>query len=359
MHTMSIANRQRPLWLLVMIAAIAIAGCGERANGNEDAGDEDSTVRIPVQVQPVKLGGVSAAYEGTATLESEREATVVARTSGVLLELSAEAGDQVERGDVLARLDADRHRLEVAQARAQLRRLESDFERMKELHERELVSSDQFEQVRSEYESQKAAFEMADLELSYTEIRAPIGGVISERLVKEGNWIQEQQPLFQISDLGSLEAVLDVPERELSLLQPGFPVTVRTDALPGRSFEGRVKRISPVVNPDTGTFDVTVDVPNENGELKPGLFVRARIVYDTRQGVPLIPRSSLLTEDGEDSVFIVEDGVARKQELTVGYDDGRDVEVQAGLEEGQQVVTLGQASLRDGSPVEIIEPDQG
>lgn len=358
MHMMSILKRPR-IWTALLVAGvIGLAGCGGDADGTEDAGEKENTMRIPVHVEPVRLGGVSAAYEGTATLEAEREATVVARTSGVLMELRAEAGDDVERGDILARVDADRHRLEVEQARAQLRRLESDYERMKELHARELVSSDQFEQVRSEYESQKANFEMAQLELSYTEIKAPIGGVISDRLVKEGNWIQDQQPLFEIADLRSLEAVLDVPERQLSLLSPGFPVKVRTDALPGRSFEGRVKRISPVVNPETGTFDVTVDVPNEDSSLKPGLFVRARIVYDTREGVPLIPRSSLLTEDGEDSVFVVEDGVARKQDLVIGYDDEQAVEVKSGLQEGQHVVTLGQASLRDGSPVEIIESDE-
>lgn len=358
MHTMSTIGHWRILAALTAAGALFIAGCGGSANGNENPGDAEETVRIPVQVEPVRLGGVSAAYEGTATLEAEREATVVARTSGVLMELHVEAGDMVARGDVLARLDADRHRLEVAQARAQLRRLESDFERMKELHARELVSADQFEQVRSEYESQRATFEMAQLELDYTEIKAPIGGVISQRLVKEGNWIQEQQPLFEIADFRSLEAVLDVPERELRLLRPGFPVTVRTNALPGEAFEGRVKRISPVVNPETGTFDVTVEVPNEDGTLKPGLFVRARIVYDTRQGVPLIPRASLLTEDGEDSVFVVEEGVARKKDLVIGYDDGRDVEVKNGVEEGQKVVTLGQASLRDGTPVEIIESDR-
>lgn len=343
---------------LAVALALAMSGCGGPANGNEEGGEDEEAVRIPVQVSPVRLGGVTAAYEGTATLEAEREATVVARTSGVLMELSAEAGDTVARGDVLARLDADRHRLEVAQARAQLDRLKRDFERTKELHARELVSSDQFEQVRSEYESQRATFEMAQLELSYTEIRAPIAGVVSERLVKEGNWIQDQQPLFEIADFQPLEAVLHVPERELSLLKPGYPVTVRTNALPGQDFVGQVERISPVVNPNTGTFDVTVELPNDDAALRPGLFVRARIVYDTRQGVPLIPRSSLLTEDGEDSVFVVEEGVAKKKDLIIGYDDGEDVEVKSGLEQGQDVVTIGQASLRDGTPVEVIEPDR-
>lgn len=340
---------------VLLAASFALAGCGGPANGNESKPAEEEKVRIPVQVAPVQVGGVTAAYEGTATLEAEREATVVARTSGVLLELNVEEGDRVERGQVLASLDAERHRLEVAQARAQLERLESDFQRMKELHARELVSSDQFEQARSEYESQKAAFELAQLELSYTEIKAPISGVVSKRLVKEGNWIQNQQALFEIDDFQPLEAVLHVPERELSLLEPGYPVTVRTDALPGRAFEGTVDRISPVVNPETGTFDVTVELPNEKGTLKPGLFVRARIVYDQKQGVPLIPRTALLTEDGTDSVFVVEDGVARKRNISVGYDDGRSVEVSEGLAEGQTVVTVGQNSLRDGTPVEVVE----
>lgn len=358
MHMMSTSQRWRLLTMPAALLALAVSGCGGNANGNESAGEDKEDVRIPVQVEAVRLGGVTAAYEGTATLEAEQEATVVARTSGVLLELKVEAGDTVQRGDVLARLDSDRHRLEVAQAKAQLDRLKSDYERMKELHAKELVSSDQFEQVRSEYESQRATFEMARLELSYTDIKAPIGGVISERLVKAGNWIQDQQPLFEIADFRPLEAVLHVPQRELSLLEAGFPVSVHTDALPGQHFEGHVDRISPVVNPDTGTFDVTVELPNEDGALKPGLFVRARIVYDTRQDVPLIPRASLLTEDGEDSVFVVEEGVAKKRELVTGYDDGQDVEVKSGLEPGQNVVTIGQGSLRDGTPVEVIEPTQ-
>lgn len=342
-------------WALALAVVFVAAGCGGAANGNEGADTEEETVRIPVQTRSVQLGGVTAAYEGTATLEAEREATVVARTSGVMLELMVEEGDRVERGQVLARLDSDRHRLEVQQAQAQLDRLKSDFERLKELHARELVSSDQFEQARSEFEFQKAAIEMARLELSYTEVKAPISGVVSKRLVKEGNWIQDQQAMFEIDDFQPLEAVLHVPEKELSLLQPGYPVTVRSDALPGRTFQGTVDRISPVVNPQTGTFDVTVELPNEDATLKPGLFVRARIVYDKRNGVPLIPRTALLTEDGSDSVFVIEDGVAKKQVISVGYDDGQSVEVAEGLQEGQDVVTVGQNSLRDGTPVEVID----
>lgn len=356
MSAISTGIRWRAISACLLLAlAFGITGCGGPANGNEDAEAEEEKVRIPVQVESVRLGGVTAAYEGTATLEAEREATVVARTSGVLMELRVEEGDKVERGQVLARLDADRHRLEVAQARAQLQRLENDFERMKELHRRELVSSDQFEQARSEYESQKATFEMTQLELSYTDIKAPISGVVSKRMVKEGNWIQDQMPMFEVDDFQPLEAVLHVPEREFSLLRPGFPVSVRTDALPGRSFEGSVDRISPVVNPDTGTFDVTVELRNDEGVLKPGLFVRARIVYDERNDVPLIPRTALLTEDGSDSVFVVEEGVAKKRSISVGYDDGRSVEISEGLEPGQEVVTVGQNSLRDGTPVEVVE----
>lgn len=341
---------------LLVCVAIAVAGCSGPANGTEEAKKEsEETVRIPVQTAAVRLGDVAATYEGTATLEAKREATVVARTEGVLLELRAEEGDQVERGQLLARLDAERHRLEVDQAKAQLKRLENEFKRMKELHEKQLVSSDQFERARSEYESQKAAYNMAELELSYTEIRAPISGVVSKRMVKEGNWIQNQQALFEIDDFQPLEAKLHVPEREFSLLKPDFPVVLRTDALPGIEFEGAVKRVSPVVDPDTGTFGVTVEIPNEDGALKPGMFVRARIVYDVRQGVPLIPRAALLSENGDASVFVVEDGMAKKTPIAIGYDDGAVVEVASGLDEGQQVVTIGQASLRDGTEVEVIE----
>src|SRR3546814_639609 len=145
---------------------------------------------------------MSASYSGTASLKAVREAQVVSMTSGVLLKLMAEEGDPVKAGDVLARLDPDRKGLALAQAEAQLQKLEREYKRSQELFERQLVSADANDKVRSDLEVQRAAVKIARLELSYTSITAPISGVIAQRMVKVGNLIQRSEE--HTSELPSL-----------------------------------------------------------------------------------------------------------------------------------------------------------
>src|SRR5690606_24189316 len=129
--------------------------------------------------------------------------------------------------------------------------------RSKELFARKLIAEDAHERIRYDLDTARAAWELARLELSYANVVAPIGGVIAERMVKQGNLVQTNQALFRIVDSDRLEAVLNVPERELSTMKDGLPVSMRVDALPGRSFEGVVDRVSPVVDAGSGTFRVT------------------------------------------------------------------------------------------------------
>lgn len=347
-------RRVQTAGVAILPLVLALNGCGGNANGEAGAGKTD-VLRIPVQVESVRLGEITASYAGTATLEAEREATVVAKTTGVLLELLAEEGNVVEQGDALARLEHDQQQLAVEQAQANLERLKSDYQRMQKMYERQLISAEVFDQARFVFEAQQAAYQMAQLELAYTTVRAPISGVISRRLVKEGNLIQEHQALFELVDFTPLHAVLYVPEQQLGLLEPGLSVTLDTAAYPERTFEGAVLRTSPVVDADTGTFQVTVEIPNPEKILKPGLFVSARIVYERHENVPLIPRTALINEDGTSHVFVVNDGEAHKREVTIGFSNGGDVEVLDGLEVEQKVVTIGQAGLRDGTAVEVIE----
>mgnify|MGYP006323863199 CR=1 FL=1 len=206
----------------LILAASGLAACGK---GGAGKAEQESTADAPVPVEAFAVARqpIIANYTGTASLEAEREAQVVAKTSGVLLRLRVEEGDKVAAGQVLAELDPERPKLQLAQAAANLKRLQNDFRRAQEMFQSRLVSSEQFDKVRFDLETQQAAYDLAELELSYTHIVAPIDGVISERMVKEGNLIQLQQPLFRIDDFDPLLAVLNVPERELAILRPELP----------------------------------------------------------------------------------------------------------------------------------------
>ena len=371
---MSTEQQRRPVFAaLVLALSLALAACGgnqdqkDSTEGDQQAQAKDvpkdkdgkpiEIVKVPVEVAKASRSAVTAAFQGTANLVPEAEADVVTKTSGVVLQIMVEEGDRVQAGQVLARLDSDRQRLALKQSEANLRKLENDFKRQEELIGRKLISQDVFDRSRYDLDTQRASYEIAKLELSYAEIRAPIGGVVSKRMVKVGNLIQLNQPLFKIDDFDPLEAMINVPEREMRLIQAAQPVQMLVDALPGAVFTGSVARVSPVVDASTGTFRVVAQFKDDSGQLRSGMFGRVRIVYDQRADALVVPRSALVGDDKDASVFVVEADVAKRRKVKLGYADGGQVEVVDGIAEGEQVVTLGQAALRDGAKVQVINSE--
>jgi membrane fusion protein, multidrug efflux system len=317
--------------------------------------EKKADAAVPVEVAVVATGDVVGAYSGTATLEPEAQAMVVAKTSGVVLKLHVEEGDRVRAGTLLVELDRERPQLELNRARATLERLENDFKRSREMFSKKLLSSEDFERVRFNVEAERAAFKLAELELSYTAISAPIDGVIAKRLVKVGNLIQPNQTLFQIDDFEPLWGVLSIPEIRLATIRSGQPVSLTVDSLPGVEFVGKVARVSPVVDAASGTFRVTTEFEDQQGRLKSGMFGRFEIVFDRRSGVPTIPVEALIEEDDARAVFVVDGGVAKRRLVTVGYQNDDRIEIREGLTLGEQVVTIGRTTLREGAKVTTVK----
>ena len=349
------------LMLLFAVALLALTGCGSDAHSENGEEEEDAPVAIAVEVARISTGDVASAYSGTATLVPERQTPAVAKLGGIVLEILVEEGDRVEEGQVLARLERERYEFQARQTEAVLRKLENELERASELHRRDLISTDEYERIRFDAESQRAAHGMAQLDLRHTEIRAPIAGVIAERMVKVGNLVTQYDPMFLINDFDPLWAVLHVPERELNLLAAGQQAMLLVDAFPGEQFVGEVLRISPVVDADTGTFRVTVTFSDDSERLRPGLFGRVRVIHDQRIGVPMVAESALLSEDGETAVFVAVQAAegagytVERRTIQTGYRGNGGVEIISGLSVGETVVTAGKNSLRDGAPIRIIE----
>lgn len=335
---------------------LILAGCGGDGDGKKDESKQESTEEkgIVVEVAPVSRATIAASYNGTATLDATAQAQVVAKASGVLLSVLTEEGQPVQVGQVIARLDPDQPRLEVARNEAMLRKLEAEFARSTELFERKLVAADAHERIRYDLETQRAAWDMAKLQLSYTEIRAPISGVVARRMVKQGNLIKINDALFDIVDVARLEAVLNVPERELRNMAAGQPVQLRVDAAPGTGFDGVIDRVSPVVDPASGTFRVVCAFSDATGVLKPGMFGRIEVSFDERANALTVPREALIEGEGDVAVFMVKDGVAVRTPIQPGHVNAKLVEVLAGIAEGERVVTKGKVSLRDGSRISVL-----
>ncbi len=360
MHSPSRLSRILPAALAAF--ALILAACrpgGADGSGKPVAeGEPKEAAAIPVEVAEVARGDIYAVYSGTAALEAFEEAEVVAKVGGEITAILAEEGETVRRGQVLARLDGDRLRLELEQARANVARAEQEYERNTELHERGLLAAGAFENLKYELDALRASFELARLEYSYTQIRAPIDGVVSERLVKVGNTIPANTPMFRVTDLEPIVSYLHVPEKEFGKIDRGQPVFITIDALPGQRFQGIVERISPVVDAGTGTFKVTVEVDEADTELKPGMFGRLDIVYDSRPARLLVPRPAVVETESGPAVYVVKDGVVERRPVETGIAWQDRLEIVSGIEESEQVVVVGQSGLRDGARVKVVADEE-
>jgi membrane fusion protein, multidrug efflux system len=356
MSTLRLVPGARALPLAALFAiALAVSGCKGGGDAQAKEAGDKAPEAVPVEVVEAARRAIAASYANTANLEPVAESQVVAKTSGVALQVLVEEGQQVRAGQVLVRIDPDRARLQLAQSNAQLRKLEANFQRAQQLAAQQMVSANDLDQLRYDLENARAVNRLANLELSYTNVVAPISGVVASRSIKAGNFVQINTPIIRIVDASRLEATLDVPERELATLKPGLPVRLQADALPGRVFEGVVDRVAPVVDGGSGTFRV-ISSFDGSGALQPGMFGRLRIDYDQRADALTIPRLALLDDEGDPAVYVVRDGKAARVPVTLGYQDGALVEVREGLAEGDAVVTAGKVALRDGSAVQVIGP---
>lgn len=342
----------RVAMLSLLLLAGPLAGCG----GDQAGEEKKEEPAIPVEVGTATTGAIDAAYRGTATLEAEDEATVNAKTGGVIEQILAEEGQEVKAGQVLAQLETDKLKFEVARAKATLDNLEQAFKRNESVYQRNLVSREAYEKTKSDLEVARAAYDLASLALRESAIRAPFDGVVSLRHIKIGNMIQPNDPAFRVTRMSRLQAQIYVPERDIHKLAAGQPAALVVDAWPGKQFRGQILRVNPVVDASSGTVKVTVAMAADQPELKPGMFGRIEIRYDRREQALLIPHDAVLTEDAAQSVFVVAGDRAQRRAIKTGYSDAEHYEVLEGLKAGEQVVTIGQSSLKEDAKVEIVKP---
>ncbi len=362
-------TRSPRLWLALLVIAtgLVLAACGA-ANGDSAGKDDDAAqaraAAVPVEVVTTQRAEMAAVYTGTAPVESERKAFVMPKVKGEIRSVLADEGQRVRAGQMLARLDGDQLRLEVALHEASMRKLERDYARNTELQAKGLISAVSIDNLKYELEAARANWELARLQLSYCDIRSPIDGTVTQRLdvVKVGNTVtpvggvidSADSSLFVVEDLDTLILRVNVPERELAKLSVGQLAELTFDAVPGRGFKGEIALISPYVNAATATFAVRVRVTDTGGLLRPGMFARVAIIYERKPDALQIPRTALLDGDGPPKVFVVADGKAAERAVQLGLSNGAMIEVVSGLKDGEQVVVVGQGAVKPGATVRIV-----
>ena len=362
-------HRQLSAALFAILLA-ALSGCGP-TGGDADAGEgaesaetaaadsaraDTSAGAVPVQTRPVVRGDISAALVFSSTIETEDAVEIHPEVSGRVEEVAVEEGDQVAAGDLLVRLDAEQAELEDRESEVNLRQLEGSFGRTEEMFNRGLISTQEYEDQQFELERSRLRRERAGLALAHTEIRAPFSGVITSRQVQTGARVAPAVKLFDLVKLDDMIARVHVPGRYLLLVSDGQPATVSSDFLDEVDCPGYVKRISPVVDPRSGTFKVTVGVQDPWRHLRPGIFVTVRVITGTHPQAVLVPKEAVVYEGEERYVFVVDDGTARRVRLDAGYENADFVEALSGLAVDDPVIVVGQKGLRDLARVKVVNP---
>jgi len=332
------------------------AQAGERPGGQPSAKKREIDP-IPVQVASVTRGPIAASLAFNSTLETESVVDIFPRITGQVDQLLVEEGDFVTAGTPLLIIDDRELRVDADEAQVNLARETADYVRSEELFERGLVNQQDFENARYSREQMQLRAERARIRLDYATVRAPFNGVISERDVQVGARVATGTRLFSFVSLQDMVAKVFVPGRYLTSVKADQSASITSEFLPGKSYEAWVKRISPIIDPASGTFKVTVGVRAPDAAIVPGLFVRASIVTEERPTALLIPKTAVVYEGGSQYIFAVRQERAKRIRLDAGFETSTTIEVKSGLQEGDFVVVLGQSGLKDNESVKIVEPD--
>jgi membrane fusion protein (multidrug efflux system) len=353
--TGSMNNKFKMAALAALLSTVVLLnGCGraEATKTESEIAEEKAQkiIPIPVEVSLVQKGSISSNYTTTAVLEAKEEAFVVGRASGIIEHIMVEEGDYVEKGQILAKLEPQRYELNLRRAQADMTGIEKELAKINKVYHQKLVSDDTYDKITAQYESAKATLALAQLDLKEATIVAPISGYIAERNAKVGNLTEsfQRERMFHIVQQKELYGIVYLPEKELSKVHKNQKASLIITAL-------NVERISPVIDSTTGTFKVTLRVPNEDKKLMAGMFTQVSLNYNTRDNATLLPKKAMLALDDTINVFVVDDtGIANKVAIKTGYQEGDFVEVVEGLSGNERVVITGHQNLKDKALVNVV-----
>lgn len=357
MNTKNYSLQKSSLLIASLIAGcLTLTGCDSAtaANAAESSQNAKEQITIPVEASTAILGNINDYQYANVVLEAPEEASVVAKVNGIIETINVEEGDYVTEGQILASIESKRFELKLQQVAAQVSRLENELTRIKKVHGQKLVATDTYDKLKWQYQETLVSLDIAKLDLAETQIIAPIDGYIAARNVKKGNLVQQysSSPLFHIVQTKRLHGIVHLPTQEFASVHIGQNADITFN---DTRVAANVERISPIVDKESGTFKVVLNIENADGALKVGMFSRARLLKDSHLNTILIPKQAVMTIDNQHTVFVMQDSIANRQSVKIGYTADDYIEIISGISADQQVITAGQNSLKDQAKVHQIE----
>lgn len=343
--------------VIMALAVLPLAGCGVKEESAPVTNSSEARRTIRAEVIKVVQTSVPIRIEVTGQVSAVYQATLSSRIQSTIEKLLVREGMVVSKGQPVIYLDSRDLEAELARVSAELDNAMAHLDRMNQLYKRDAVSKQELENATRAYKVAEAGRKAIEAQLSYTIVKAPFDGVITEKLVEAGELASPGQPLLRMENPRRLRLEATVAERDIQSLSPGDKIPVVIDALGAQELTGTVARILPAGDPQTHTFTVNVDLPATPG-LKSGMFGRFQLERGTRPTI-LLPDTAV-TERGQlVSTFVVgPDGIAGLRWVKTGRRFDSQVEILSGVNVGESV--LREAALgTDGALVNPPDPAGG
>jgi len=351
-------------------------GGGGFPGGGPGGGGGGPRVPMTVELGTLKRGKVSAFLTVVGNLIGEQTVDIAPRTGGRLLDVNVKLGDRVRRGQVLAKVE-DREIVEqvrqaeasqevskatIRQREADLKVAELNFERSKNLYQRQLLAKQALDDAESRYMAAVAQFDLSKaqlmqndsrlqelrINLQNTQVVSPVDGFVGKRSVDPGAMVNTNTAIASVVDISKMRLVANVVEKDLRMVSAGDAAVVEVDAYPGEKFNGKIARVSPVLDPSTRTAAMEVEIPNGDYRLKPGMYARINLTIEEHDKALVMPKTAIVDYQNQRGVWVPNESErAMFVPLKLGIENSEQIEVVGGMEEGARFVNVGAAAVRN------------
>ncbi len=314
---------------------------------------------VPVEAAKVEVGQLSDRVMAVGTVRSNESVVIRPEIAGRVVSINFEEGQRVRKGDLLVELDDSIYKAELVQAEAQLRLAQRNYNRVEELHAKQVATTRARDEAQSGLEVGTAAVALAQARLEKTVIKAPFSGVMGLRRVSVGAYITVGFDIVNLENIEPIKVDFRIAEKFLPAVRTGQTIEIGVDAYPGQSFEGKVYAIDPRINEEGRSVVIRALVPNEKLLLRPGLFARVTLIMNLKKNALTVPEQAIVPRGEEQYVYTIIDGKVRQKKVTIGTRRNGRVEIVEGLGTKDIVVTAGHLKIRDGVPVTVVNSGKG
>jgi membrane fusion protein (multidrug efflux system) len=316
------------------------------------------TDALPVEAINVESIRLPQSITAVGSLRSDESVTLRPEVAGRITAILFQEGQRVSKGATLVRLDAAINAAELQQVRANLTLARAKYERAVDLAERKFISGQAKDEAKNNLDVAQAALALAEAKLAKTELKAPFSGLIGLRVVSIGDYVKEGTDLVNLEAIDPLKVDFRVPETFLTQVRVGQPIEVALDALPGKTYEGRVIALNPLVDAAGRAIVVRAQVRNQDTALRPGMFARVTLFTKSEKDALVVPEEALVPQGTAQYVFRVVDNRAVRVKVETGQRRDGKVEILSGVSPQDLVVTAGQVRLRENALVRVTNMDR-